>query len=170
MELKGFILPLKRGVCLSVWKSQKNDKNGQFGKFLKNWSMRSYCVTRQVNFNWTKMVKNAKILKIQMRHFALGEFRTICCGNWWYYVFTGLALFRKIFRSCFSIGWWYVGIVYPISHRVYPNSSGQKRELKLHFCHRQMHLSSTATPTTGKNYQKDLVALRATTALLRKSR
>ena len=71
-------------------------------------------------------------------------------------MWSGLALLERIFRSCFSIGWWYVGIVYPISHRVYPNSSGQKRELKLHFCHRQMHLSSTATPTTGKNYQKDL--------------
>ena len=71
----------------------------------------------------------------------------------------GLALkpFWKQFRSCFSIGRWYVGIVYPISHRTYPNSSGQKVELKLllHFCNRQMHLSST-TQTTGKNYQKDL--------------
>ena len=50
---------------------------------------------------------------------------------------------------------WYCISYFP--SRVYPNSSGQKVELKLllHFCNRQMHLSST-TQTAGKNYQKDL--------------
>ena len=51
---------------LSVQKLTKNAKNGQFGEFLKTWSLRSNIVTRQVNFNRTKLAKNAKI---QIQHF-----------------------------------------------------------------------------------------------------
>ena len=34
-----------------------------FGEFLKTWNLRSNSVTRQVNFNKTKIVENAKIQK-----------------------------------------------------------------------------------------------------------
>ena len=42
-------LPVK--AILSGQKFIKNDKNGQFGDFLKNRSLRSYSVTRQVTLN-----------------------------------------------------------------------------------------------------------------------
>ena len=46
----------------------ENTKNGQFGEFLKNWSLLVKHVTRQVNFNRTKIGENDKI---QMRHLGL---------------------------------------------------------------------------------------------------
>ena len=42
----------------------------QFGEFLENWSLRSNSVTRQVNFNQTKIGEKCQCLKIQMRHFG----------------------------------------------------------------------------------------------------
>ena len=49
---------------------KKMPKMVQFGEFLKNWSLRSNSVTRLVSFlKGRKLVKNAKITKIQMRHF-----------------------------------------------------------------------------------------------------
>ena len=41
----------------------------QFGEFLKNWSLRSKSVTKQVIFLGQKLVKNAKIEKFKLRHF-----------------------------------------------------------------------------------------------------
>ena len=41
-----------------------------FGMFLKICSLRSESVTRQVYFDTTKIVENAKIQNIQMRHFG----------------------------------------------------------------------------------------------------
>ena len=52
---------------LSGQKLIKNAKNGQFGEFLKNWSVQSNSTTRQVNFNRTKMVENAKIEKFKYK-------------------------------------------------------------------------------------------------------
>ena len=48
---------------------QKFIKNGQSGEFLKSWSLRSNCVTRQVNSNRTKIGGKCLNRKIQMRHF-----------------------------------------------------------------------------------------------------
>ena len=41
-----------------------------FGEFLKNWSLRSNSVTRQVNFNGTKIGGKYQNSKIQMQHFG----------------------------------------------------------------------------------------------------
>ena len=49
----------------------KNAENGQFGEFVKNWSLRSNSVTRQVNFNWEKIGGKYQNSKIQMRQFWL---------------------------------------------------------------------------------------------------
>ena len=46
----------------------ENAKNGQFGEFLKNWSLRSNSVTRQVSFNRTIIGGKCQNSKIQMRH------------------------------------------------------------------------------------------------------
>ena len=45
-----------------------------FDEFLKTWNLRSNSVTRQVIFNRTKMVKNAKIEKLKRD--ILGDFQT----------------------------------------------------------------------------------------------
>ena len=43
-----------------------------FEEFLKTWSLRSSSVTRQVNFNWTKIGwKRRHNWKSQMRHFLV---------------------------------------------------------------------------------------------------
>ena len=42
----------------------KMPKIGQFGEFLKNWSLQSNSVTRQVNFDRTKISENVKIRKL----------------------------------------------------------------------------------------------------------
>ena len=44
---------------LRLQKFIKKAKNGQFGEFLKNWSLQTNSVTRQVNFKQTKLVENA---------------------------------------------------------------------------------------------------------------
>ena len=78
----------------SIWKSQKKShstlrakratftfwvdakswlkiaKIGQFGEFLETWSLRSNSVTRQVNFNRTKIGGKCQNSKIQMLHFG----------------------------------------------------------------------------------------------------
>ena len=54
----------------------KKAKMVQSDKFLKILSFRSNSVSRQVNFNRTKLVENAKI---QMRHF-----QTMWLGTFWY--------------------------------------------------------------------------------------
>ena len=41
-----------------------------FDEFLKIWSLRSNSVTRQVNFNWTKIGGKWQNSKIQMRYFG----------------------------------------------------------------------------------------------------
>ena len=46
-------------------RSLKRQKMVNFGGVLKIWSLRSNSVTRQVNFNWTTLVENAKIEKLQ---------------------------------------------------------------------------------------------------------
>ena len=43
----------------------KNAKNGPFWRVFETWSLRSNSVTRQVNFNRTKLMKNAKIQKFK---------------------------------------------------------------------------------------------------------
>ena len=43
----------------------KNSKNGQFGGFLKTWSLRSNSVSRKVTFIGQKLVENAKIQKLK---------------------------------------------------------------------------------------------------------
>ena len=53
----------------------KKVKNGQFGEFLKIWSLRSNSVTRQVNFNWTKIGENAKIETLKCD--ILDDFQTL---------------------------------------------------------------------------------------------
>ena len=47
----------------------KMAKMVNFGEVLKTWSLWSNSVTRQVSFNRTKIGENAKMSKIQMRHF-----------------------------------------------------------------------------------------------------
>ena len=79
----------------SVWKSQKKsysklrakratfpfwvDKGSlkmvNFGEFLKIWSLLSNSVTRQVNFNWTKIGENAKIETLKCD--ILDDFQTL---------------------------------------------------------------------------------------------
>ena len=46
-----------------------------FGEFLKTWSLRSNSVTRQVSFNNTKLVENAKIKKLKCD--ILDDFQTL---------------------------------------------------------------------------------------------
>ena len=46
-----------------------------FGEFLKNWSLRSNNVTRQVSFNGTKILENAKIQKFKCD--ILSNFQTM---------------------------------------------------------------------------------------------
>ena len=53
---------------LSGQKFIKNAKNGQFGEFLKTWSLRSNSVTRQVSFDRTKIGRKCQTSKIEMRH------------------------------------------------------------------------------------------------------
>ena len=52
---------------LSGQKFMKNAKKVQFGEILKTWSLRSYSVTGQVNFNGTKIGEKGEI---KMRHFG----------------------------------------------------------------------------------------------------
>ena len=61
---------------LSEQKFMKNAKTGLFGEFWKNWDLRSNSVTRQVSFNRTKLVENAKIRKFKSDIF--GDFQTMC--------------------------------------------------------------------------------------------
>ena len=47
----------------------KNAKLVHFGKFLKNWTLRSNSVTRQVSFKRTKIGEKCQNSKIQIWHF-----------------------------------------------------------------------------------------------------
>ena len=69
-------------ITFTFWvdKSSVNrSKMVNFGEFLKTWSLRSNSVTRQVNFNRTKIGGKCQNSKIQMRH--LGNFQTM--WTWW---------------------------------------------------------------------------------------
>ena len=55
---------------LSGQKFIKNAKNGQFGEFLKIWSLWLNSVTRQLNFNETKISGKCQKWKTEMRHFG----------------------------------------------------------------------------------------------------
>ena len=50
-----------------------------FGEFLKTWSLQSNSVTRQVNFNRTKVGGNTKIQKFKWD--ILGDFQTMWSGR-----------------------------------------------------------------------------------------
>ena len=55
------------------------------GEFLKNWSLRSNSVTRQVSFNRTKIGGKCQNWKIQMRHFELfsNNVHSLKWRRWW---------------------------------------------------------------------------------------
>ena len=54
---------------LTEQKFIKKAKNGQFGDFLKDWSLWTNSVTRLVNFRRTKIDVKCQSSKIKMRHF-----------------------------------------------------------------------------------------------------
>ena len=54
-EKVSFSIRSEASYILSGQKLSKNAKNGQFGDVLKNWSLRSNSVTRQVNFKLEKI-------------------------------------------------------------------------------------------------------------------
>ena len=57
----------------------------QFGEFLKTWSLRSNSITRQVSFNWEKIVGNCDILS---------NFQTMCSCRKILMVTTKLKIFK----------------------------------------------------------------------------
>ena len=62
----------------------KMPKIGQFGEFLKNWSLQSNSVTRQVNFDRTKISENANVKKLKcdiFDNFKQCEHGVIRCLN-----------------------------------------------------------------------------------------
>ena len=89
LHLLVFYVPIhKRERLHNVWKSQKKShstwrakratfaflayksslkmpKIVNFDEFLKSWSLRSNSVTRQVNFNWTKIGRKCQIQKLK---------------------------------------------------------------------------------------------------------
>ena len=99
---------------LSGQKLIKNAKNGQFGKFLKNWSLRSNSVTRQVSFNRTKIV---------------GKCQNIKNSN---------ATFRELFKQC-VVEQWYIFVLLIHCDYMYPLIAGLPNELIM-FWHQYPYL------------------------------
>ena len=66
---KSLILRLYERIHFDRTKVHKNAKNGQFGDFLKDWSLWTNSVTRLMNFRRTKIIGKWQISKNEMRHF-----------------------------------------------------------------------------------------------------
>ena len=66
---KSLILRLYERIHFDRTKVHKNAKNGQFGDFLKDWSLWTNSVTRLMNFRRTKINGKWQISKNEMRHF-----------------------------------------------------------------------------------------------------
>ena len=78
-----------------------------FGEFLKAWSLRSNSVTRQVNFNWTKISGKYNNLKNQIRHFEYFSNSVHKLGAWWITVIFANFLNQYLRRFFLVIYWPY---------------------------------------------------------------
>ena len=82
---KSLILRLYERIHFDRTKVHKNAKNGQFGDFLKDWSLWTNSVTRLVNFRRTKIDVKCQSSQIEMRHFRCFSNRSYFKIYWKYW-------------------------------------------------------------------------------------